>query len=124
MNFFNKGLLLFCLLSISFAGKTQQALAVDSIKQGLAAAKTVEEKVYWLDHLSRTMMNVNTAEADTYGQQLIAMAEESRNRVLMIKAYRSNGIRCGYFKGQKAYATRAIGYFEKALAIARQERME
>ncbi|HUR64993.1 MAG TPA: tetratricopeptide repeat protein [Chitinophagaceae bacterium] len=103
---------------------SQQAAAVDSIKNGLAAAKTTEEKIYWMDYLSRTLMNVNPAEAETYGEKLIMLAEESRDRKLMIRAYRANGIRCGFFRGQKTYANRAIGYFEKALAIASQERMD
>ena len=124
MKLFSKGLLLFCLISISFAGKTQQALAIDSIKQGLAEAKTIEEKIFWLDNLARTMMNVNPAEADQYGLQLITLAEESRNRKLMIKAYLASGIRCAFFRGQKVFANRAIGYYEKALSIARQEGLE
>jgi len=124
MNLFNKGFFLLCLISISFAGKTQQAAAVDSIKHALAEAKTVEEKIFWLDNLARTMMNVNPTEADEYGLQLITLAEESRDRKLMIKAYLVSGIRCAFFRGQKVFANRAIGYFEKALSIARQERME
>ncbi len=124
MKLLYKGLLLCFLLTGSCIVKAQQAAAVDSMKTGLAQAKTLEEKVFWMDNLARTLMNVNPAESDIYGQQLISMAEESRNRKLMIKAYQVNGIRCGFFRGQKAYATRAIGYFEKALSIAKQERME
>lgn len=124
MNLFARGFLLLCFIAASFIGKTQQALAVDSIKKGLARAKTAEEKAFWLDNLSRTMMNVNPAEADSYGEQLIMLAEESRDRKLMIRAYQANGVRCGFFRAQRTYANRAIGYFEKALAIAKQEKME
>lgn len=124
MNWFTRGFLLLCLIAVSCTAKAQQALAVDSIKQGLAKAKTAEEKAFWLDNLSRTMMNVNPAEADSYGEQLIMLAEESRDRKLMIRAYQANGVRCGFFRAQKTYANRAIGYFEKALAIAKQEKME
>ncbi len=102
----------------------QQSAAVDSIKSGLAQSKTDEEKVYWLDNLSRTLMNVNLEEADKYGKQLITLAEESRDRDLMIRAYMSNGLRCSYFGGQKIYLTRSIEYYEKALAIARHDNRE
>ena len=47
---------------------------MDSIKQGLVQAGTTKGKAWWLDNLSRTLMNVNQAEAEKYGQQLIAPA--------------------------------------------------
>ena len=77
-----------------------------------------------MDNLSRTLMNVNLQEADEYGKQLISLAEESRDRQLMIYAYMSNGVRCSYFAGQKDYAKRSIEYYNKALDIARQNKFE
>ncbi|HEX6170228.1 MAG TPA: hypothetical protein VFZ33_11060 [Chitinophagaceae bacterium] len=102
----------------------QQAAALDSMKSTLAKAKTPEERVFWLDNLSRTAMNVNLAQADEYGKQLISYAEETRDRKLMIKAYMSNGLRCSYLIGQKDYTTRSIEFYNKALEIARQNKME
>jgi tetratricopeptide (TPR) repeat protein len=120
-----KTALLFFIIILSVCKTfSQQAAAVDSIKANYAKAKTPEEKVYWLDNLSRTLMNVNLPQAEEYGKQLIAVAEESRDRKLMVKAYMSNGIRCSYFGGQKEYTTRSIEYFNKALEIARQNKME
>lgn len=69
-------------------------------------------------------MNVDLREADKYGQQLIELAEESRDRKLMIRAYLSNGTRCSYFTSQKEYINRSIDYFNKALDIARQNRLD
>jgi tetratricopeptide (TPR) repeat protein len=103
---------------------SQQAAALDSMKSALAIAKTPAEKVYWLDNLSRTAMNVNLSQAEEFGKQLISFAEETRDRNLMIKAYMSNGIRCSYFAGQKDYTNRSIDYYNKALEIARQNKME
>lgn len=97
---------------------------MDSMKRALGTSKTIEEKVYWLDVLSRTLMNVSLAESDKYGQQLIEIAEESRDRKLMVTAYLSNGTRCSYFATQKEYLNRAIGYYNQALNIARQNRMD
>jgi tetratricopeptide (TPR) repeat protein len=112
---------LFIGLIMSIAG-ISQAAAVDSMKSMLAAAKTPEEKIEALDLLARTMMNVNLQEADKYGNQLITIAEESRDRKLMIRAYMSNGTRCGYLSGMKDYTTRSIEYFNKALSIAKQNK--
>jgi len=102
---------------------SQQAAALDSSKAQLAKAKTPEEKVYWLDNISRTAMNVSLPQAEEYGKQLITFAEETRDRKLMIKAYMSNGLRCSYFVGQKDYTTKSIEFYNKALEIARQNKM-
>jgi len=124
MGFMRKPFLLLLLTVFMLKAKGQEAAAVDSIKQQLALAKTVKEKAWWLDNLSRTLMNVNQAEAEKYGNQLIALSEESRDRKLMVEAYMSNGTRNGYFRGQQNYVKKAISFFEKALSIARQEKME
>lgn len=102
----------------------QQAAAVDSMKRGLAKAQTTEDKLYWLDFLSRTLMNVDLKQADDYGQQMIDLAEESRDRKYMVRAYTSNGVRCSYQPGNKEYVKRSIGFYEQALAIARQNKMD
>jgi tetratricopeptide (TPR) repeat protein len=117
-------LLLILLVACCYNSFCQQAAAVDSIKGELTKAKTPAEKVKWLDELSRVMMNVKPDEADEYGKQLIAVAEESRDRKLMFKAYLSNGTRCSYFAQQKAYSSKAIEFYNKALELARQNRME
>lgn len=97
---------------------------MDSLKKKYAKAVTAYDKVALLDELSRVMMNVNPKEADEMGKKLIAEAEESRDRKLMFRAYISNGIRCSYFATQKAYSERAIEFYNKALELARQNRME
>lgn len=102
----------------------QEAAAVDSLKKAYERAATPAEKVTLMDELSRVVMNVNPAEADELGRKLIAIAEESRDRKLMFKAYLSNGTRCSYFANQKAYSQKAIDFYTKALDLARQNRME
>jgi tetratricopeptide (TPR) repeat protein len=102
----------------------QQPATIDSLKRALGNASTAAEKVYWFDNLSRTLMNVNPAASDSVGKELILFAEQSRDRELMFKAYMSNGLRCSYFRGQKAYNARSIEFYEKALAIARQNKLE
>jgi tetratricopeptide (TPR) repeat protein len=114
------GLLFF----ISIASNAQEAAAIDSIKVAIAKASTIEEKVELTDELSRMVMNVNPKDAEQYGQKLIAIAEESRNRKLMFRAYLSNGDRCSYMANQKAYSDRAIEFMNKALNLARENKME
>jgi tetratricopeptide (TPR) repeat protein len=117
----------FFLLGLSILparSRSQQAAAIDTMKIAVAKAKTAEEKVYWLDLLSRTAMNVNLAQAEEYGKQLIVFAEETRDRKLMVQAYISNGERCGYMAGQKTFLNRSIGYYNKAMDIARLNKME
>lgn len=124
MGFRKATLLLLIIISANNITLCQQAAALDSMKSGFANAKTPEEKVFWLDNLSRTAMSVKLELAEEYGKQLISLAEETRDRKLMIKAYMSNGIRCGYFAGQKDYTSRSIEYYNKALEIAKQNKME
>ncbi|MBL0267473.1 MAG: tetratricopeptide repeat protein [Chitinophagaceae bacterium] len=102
----------------------QEPAAIDSMKRALSAAATLEQKAYWYDNLSRTMMNVNPMAADSLGERYIFMAEESRDRKLIYDAFVSNGIRCGYFRNQRKFVERSIDYFEKALDVARQNKMD
>jgi len=57
------------------------------------------------------------------GSQLITLAEESRDRKYMFKAYLSNGTRCSYMASQKVYSDKALGFYNKALELARQNRL-
>lgn len=117
-------LLLTFMFLLTTMARSQEAAVTDSIRRSLARTTNPADRVYLLDELSRVLMNVNPREAEEAGKQLIAEAEESRDRKLMFRAYIGNGIRCSYLSGQKTYAGRAIEYFEKALELARQNRME
>lgn len=124
MIYYRRVLLFFLSMAASVVILAQEAVAVDSLKIALGKATTITEKVNILDELSRVLMNVNPKEADEYGNKLIAVAEESRDRKLMFKAYLSNGTRCSYFASQKAYSQKSIEFYNKALELARQNRME
>lgn len=124
MGYFRKLVLLSSVVLVGVSTFGQQAAAVDTIKASLAKATTAAEKVSVLDNLSRTLMNVNIQEADKYGQQMIEVAEESRDRELMVKAYISNGLRNSYFASVKEHLKKAINYYEKGLNLARENRLE
>ncbi|MFN4314612.1 MAG: tetratricopeptide repeat protein [Chitinophagaceae bacterium] len=111
-------------LLLTLNASSQEAAAIDSIKKALQEANSMPEKIYLLDNLSRTYMNVDLKEAERYGQELITMAESSRDRRLMVFAYQSNGIRCSYFTGQQGYTEKAIAFFQKGLDIARENKLD
>lgn len=111
------------LLIVSLSARSQEAAAVDSLRKAMAKANTLEEKFPMMEELSRVLMNVNPKQSDDMGSQLITLAEESRDRKYMFKAYLSNGDRSSYMASQKAYSDKAIEFYEKALALAKQNRM-
>ena len=111
------------LLIVSLSARSQEAAAVDSLRKAMAKANTLEQKFPMMEELSRVLMNVNPKQSDDMGSQLITLAEESRDRKYMFKAYLSNGDRSSYMASQKAYSDKAIEFYEKALALAKQNRM-
>lgn len=119
-----KLLLLIILLANFYNGQGQQLAAVDSIKRGIAIATTIEEKFELTGQLSRVLMNVNPAEGDKYGMELIRMAEESRNRELMVKAQLVNGERFSYLAGKKENVDKSIRYYTAGLEMAKQNKLD
>lgn len=118
-------LLLIIFFFSCFSGSyAQQAAAIDSMRLAVNDSKTINEKAYWMDLLARTLMNVDLAESDKVGQELIALAEESRDRKLMILAYRSNAARYSYYGGQKEFTEKSLSYYNKALNIARDSKID
>lgn len=124
MNCYRRFLLILVCIFLLLRPEAQQAAAIDSIKFALGRSKTNEEKAFWLDNLSRTLMNVNLAEANEYAKKLITLAEESRDRKLMVFAYRSNGLRYSYFGGQREYAEKSLEEYNKALTIAKDNKFD
>jgi len=101
-----------------------QTKVIDSFKVQLAKANTPEQKVEILGLLSRTLMNVNLQEADKYGQQMIEVAEMSRDRKLMVKALLTNGERYSYLAGRKDNIEKAISYYTQGLELARKNKLD
>src|SRR5688572_26173229 len=101
MRVWRKLFLFFFLLLAVKSGFAQPEKVADSLKRELAKATTPGDKVYLMDILARALMNVSPASGDSCGNETIRVAEESRDRKIMIKAYMSNGLRCSYFAGTK-----------------------
>ncbi|MBL7756290.1 MAG: hypothetical protein JNL59_02815 [Chitinophagaceae bacterium] len=113
-------ILLTCILPVF----GQQAAAIDSMRLAVSHAKTTEDRAYWMDMLARTLMSVDLAQSEKAGQELIELAEESRDRKLMIFAYRSSAVRYSYYGGQKEYTEKSVSYYNKALNIARDNKLD
>jgi tetratricopeptide (TPR) repeat protein len=118
-------LLTVIVLFVCMKGMAQQNPAlVDSMKLKLAKAKTSGEKIEVLGNLARILMQTNIGEADNYGKRLTEEAELSRDRKLMVKALLVNGERYSYFAMNKDYVQKAIGYYNEAVTLARQNDLD
>jgi tetratricopeptide (TPR) repeat protein len=117
-------ILVFSLVCCCFFAAAQEAQGLDSLKSSYEKATDFESRFYALRDLAKVAMNISPAQADDYGRKLIEMAEESRNRKFIVTAYLENGRRCGFFSGRKEYFDRAINYFNQALSIARENKMD
>ncbi len=116
--------LLIVLASYYYVNAQGQTAVLDTFKAQIARATTTEEKFEYTGRLSMVLMNTDPAEADRYGQQLIEMAEMSRDRRLMIKAQLINGERYSYLAGRKENATKAINFYNKGLELAKTNKID
>ncbi|RYY61196.1 MAG: tetratricopeptide repeat protein [Chitinophagaceae bacterium] len=120
-----KLLLLISFFFLSFhVVRSQEPAAIDSIKKVLAKAKTPAEKIDNLVSLTRLLMNVNITEADSYGKQMMEIAELSRDRRLIFRGMMANGERYSYLSGSKDNVKKSVDYFQQALELAKQNRLD
>jgi tetratricopeptide (TPR) repeat protein len=111
----------FFLFSLSI--RAQQVVAIDTMKAQLSRAKSDEAKIYILGNLIKILMNVNIAQADSFGARMIEIAENSRDRSLMVKAYIANGFRYSFLAGRKDFLNKSISYYNQALNVARDNKL-
>jgi len=119
-----KRLIIIVFLFFHISAKSQEAAAVDSLRNKYLHAVTDREKVNLASQLSQLLMSYDFKQADSFGKKAIEIAEFSRDRDLMIKAYRVNGIRYSYVAGKKENITIALNYLNKAYALSRESKAE
>lgn len=119
-----KLLQLLVFISLPFMVLAQRPAMVDSLKIKLANATSEDEKFEIAATLSKIMMSFNPAEADNYGQQLIEIAEVSRNRAKMVNAFLINGERYSFLAGRRDNIEKAIDYYNKGLQLARENKID
>lgn len=115
---------LFLALTIVKYGFAQETFLVDSLKAELQKAPAIEKRVELLGAISKLLMNSDLKASDDYGLQQIALAESTRTRKLMFKAYLTNGERNAYFAVKKPYFEKALNYYNHARQLAQQNKMD
>jgi tetratricopeptide (TPR) repeat protein len=101
-----------------------QPAIIDSFKRELTKDISNHKKFELLGVLCRTLMTINISESDKYGQQLIEVAEVSRDRKLMTQALLINGERYANLSGRKDNIDKAISYYEQGLELARRNKLD
>ncbi|HSU27448.1 MAG TPA: tetratricopeptide repeat protein [Chitinophagaceae bacterium] len=112
------------LASTIFARSQQTPAVIDSLKKKLSKTTDINERSDLLGALSRIYMNTNLAIADSLGKQMIEEAENSRDRHLIVEALLTNGDRNSYFASQKEKVNKAIAYYQQALQVARDNKLD
>ncbi|HEV7783090.1 MAG TPA: hypothetical protein VGO58_17565 [Chitinophagaceae bacterium] len=115
--------LLFLLVAARGFAQPQPRL-IDSVRQVLARSTNEKEKFNSAAYLSRIMMTTDPGAAEHYGQQIIRIAEVSRDRGLMVEAFMVNGERYAYLAGRKDNIFKSIGYYNQALELAKKNKMD
>jgi tetratricopeptide (TPR) repeat protein len=116
--------IVFLLLVIFKTSFSQPGVIIDSLKRELAKVTTAGDKVYLLDILARALMNVKPDSAEKVGREIIEVAEQSRDRKLMVKAYMSNAMRYGYLAENTSSLNKSIEYYNTALQIAKENKLD
>lgn len=119
-----KKLLLALFIICLYSGLNAQNLSfTDSLQKEYIKEKDPKIKVKILENLAYSTMNTDPVQAEKYAEELIQIAEKTRDREIMVKAYIANGVRCSAWSGIKDYKDRAMEYFDKAFAIAQKSQL-
>lgn len=116
-------LLMACIVPycVSYAQSTKLE---DSLHKQLSQAVTVDDRMRWMSELAKHYLGTDNAKSEEYGALIITIADSSRNRELIAKAYLYNADRCFNFSALKEYIVRGIEYSQKALDIARNNHLD
>ncbi|MBC7936013.1 MAG: tetratricopeptide repeat protein [Rhizobacter sp.] len=108
---------------VALASFAQENVMKDSLTLKLKKATTAPEKIDALRDLSYFYMSVDPKQADKLAEEAIFIAEESRDRALMVKAYANNGVRAAAWPANEKYAAIARNAYLTALDIARKNKL-
>jgi tetratricopeptide (TPR) repeat protein len=116
-------LLLVCIVPCCL-GYARQSNLEDSLHRELSNATRVEDRMMWMSKLSSYYLGINNSKSEELGAKVIEIADSSRDRKLMVKAYLYNAERCLSFTSLKEYVNRGLEYTSKALEIARSNNLD
>lgn len=117
-------ILLTCILFISLrAAHAQDNPYTDSIKVNLQKATSSREKIICLDELSRFYLAVDRSLSDQYANEMQQIAEESRDRELIILSLLNNARRFSNYSAQVENINAARKFLQKALELAKSNHL-
>ncbi|HEV3411848.1 MAG TPA: hypothetical protein VG101_05180 [Puia sp.] len=96
----------------------------DSLKRELAKATEWRQKAQIAGSLATYYFGQNRSLSDEYGRQAVEAAEMSRDRMLMIGTYLSNGHRFLQGVGLKGNLEMAMENYRRAEQIAKEDKMD
>lgn len=118
-----------CWLFLFFPMTMQQAMAQsnywpDSLKREMARATDWQDKARFAENLALYYFGQNRPLSDDYGRQAVEAAEMSRDRMLMIRTYITNGRRFLQGVGLKDNLQQAMENYRRAEQIAREDKLD
>jgi tetratricopeptide (TPR) repeat protein len=120
--FFQVWCLFFCLIPFQ-RGKAQEYWP-DSLKRALSHATEWPLKARIAENLALYYFGQNRELSDDYGRQALEAAEMSRDRMLMIQTYLTDGRRFEQGVGLKGNLEKAMEKFSRAEQIAREDKLD
>ena len=107
-------------LSYGFGALAQGNPLLDSLKRNLANARTEDQKIYALDDLAAFYQASNASLSDSFANRSIEVAELSRDRQRMIRAYLLDGQRRLNMASVPGTLARAMENYQQVARIARE----
>ena len=117
-------LLLLWLLPVCLFAKAQANSLADSLHNQLVHSTTVADRIYWLNRLARNYTGIDTTKAEEFSSQLLAVADSSRNRELMIKSLLYEAERLYDFGFVQESITKGLEYSQKAFDLAKESHLD
>jgi len=117
-------LILTCLFNFFAAIAWGQEISIiDSLKSKLSKPLDPDARFAIIEKIAARFVGINMDSADIYGERLVFLAESSRNREWMIRAYLANGARYAQLPGRSDFAAQSMDYYKKANALAKKNRL-
>jgi tetratricopeptide (TPR) repeat protein len=116
-----KGIVLFFAALLTLYSNAQKDSTVKRLQQQITAAKTVSTKIDALFELAEAYNLENPTACQETIDKAIYMAEESRDREMMIKARRLAANLYNQMTAIKAYASKADTYGKEAMEMCNKE---
>lgn len=116
--------LLLAFLSLFFMASAQSTYYVDSLNRQLAHASTVPDRMYWLNAQASYYIGFDNSRAEELGVRLLAIADSSRNRAWMIKAFLYSADRYYEFGYEQQSINKGLEFSRKAFDMAKASHLD